>query len=31
MNYFRDVSGPAPDPTLPWRMDNIVLIKQNWY
>ncbi|EMY79884.1 hypothetical protein pgond44_14668 [Psychroflexus gondwanensis ACAM 44] len=29
MNYFRDVSGPAPDPTLPWRMDNIVLIKQN--
>jgi len=28
MNYLLDVSGPAPDPTLPWRMDNIVLIKQ---
>lgn len=28
MNYLLDVSGELPDPTLPWRMDNIVLIKQ---
>ncbi|WP_054850771.1 DUF6705 family protein [Olleya sp. ITB9] len=28
MNYLRDVSGELPDPTLPWKMENIVLIKQ---
>jgi hypothetical protein len=28
MNYLRDVSGELPDPTLPWTMKNIVLIKQ---
>lgn len=29
MNYLLDVSGELPDPTLPWQMENIVLIKQN--
>jgi hypothetical protein len=28
MNYLRDVSGQLPDPTLPWHMRNIILIKQ---
>ena len=28
INYYRDVSGTPPDPTLPWRMDNIILYKQ---
>ncbi|PQJ79639.1 DUF6705 family protein [Polaribacter porphyrae] len=28
MNYLREISGRAPDPTLPWRIKNFVLIKQ---
>lgn len=28
MNYYKDINGRAPDPTLPWKMENIVLIKQ---
>tara|TARA_R110001599_G_C11974559_1_gene634292 strand:- start:50 stop:577 length:528 start_codon:yes stop_codon:yes gene_type:complete len=28
MNYLRDVNGELPNPTLPWKMANIVLIKQ---
>jgi hypothetical protein len=28
MNYYRDINGRAPDPTLPWQMENFVLIKQ---
>ena len=28
MNYLGDANGKAPDPTLPWKMENIVLIKQ---
>jgi len=28
MDYLGDANGRAPDPTLPWKMENIVLIKQ---
>ena len=28
MNYLRDVNGELPNPTLPWKMANTVLIKQ---